>query len=338
MKKICLLFLISVSIASASESFLAISCKHLTSLFQPWTLKEEDKQSQIERLKENQKENFDSLFLQVPEDSITDLYRLSSVAVKLQLSSKELNAINDGKDLKQLLLKNNLVEASLFFWGQSQSWSHENWNEALNTLKQRTELLKQTDSEVPTLNFDRLRMLFSDTNNILKAFFPIDNIDLKQNINSFIIKKYPYGRLATYAKLQKTIDTYKLKNVHLPLKLLVARNKKTREYITNNQELEKLLKENLKIYVRQPHIDVYIDMDSESDDYELLVCAEKIQNQHIPLTPQTMQELQKLVTDAPFDIGHDNIFSNANGDAIIIDTEYKGEVTQEALIKINRYA
>jgi hypothetical protein len=45
-----------------------------------------------------------------------------------------------------------------------------------------------------------------------------------------------------------------------------------------------------------------------------------------------------LVENAPFDIGFDNIFTNINGDAVIIDTEFKGEPTERCLQKLDRYS
>ncbi len=49
------------------------------------------------------------------------------------------------------------------------------------------------------------------------------------------------------------------------------------------------------------------------------------------------KELVELCKDAPFDVGYDNIFSNLNGDAIIIDTEDKGEDSTNCIQKLSRY-
>jgi hypothetical protein len=65
------------------------------------------------------------------------------------------------------------------------------------------------------------------------------------------------------------------------------------------------------------------------EPYDLLVFAERKVN-YKKFNASAAQELQLLVKKAPFDIScpenrGGNIFADANGDAVIVDTEFKGD-------------
>jgi hypothetical protein len=69
----------------------------------------------------------------------------------------------------------------------------------------------------------------------------------------------------------------------------------------------------------------------------LRVLAEEKINEKVPFNVAAQNELKQLINEVPFDVGYDNIFSDKNGDAIIVDTEFKGEGSDRSIKKLNRY-
>lgn len=98
----------------------------------------------------------------------------------------------------------------------------------------------------------------------------------------------------------------------------------------------RLIDELLNVYVQYPEApQANVTYDDVRRRYDFVIFAER-QPWGIGFSRQAMDELAELIKDAPFDIGYDNIFSDHNGDAVIIDTEFKGE--QDCLGKlIGRY-
>jgi hypothetical protein len=118
----------------------------------------------------------------------------------------------------------------------------------------------------------------------------------------------------------------------VPLKYVFIKDKTTGEYLSREEAL-KLIDDRLKVCV-----DLFIGYAIElvTDRYEIEVFATREKCEGRGFSQVTMDELFTLCREAPFDIGYDNIFWDTNGDAVIIDTEYKGSSVSDCE-KLNRY-
>jgi len=280
-------------------------------------------------LKQDQLHKLHKLFASVSDDSITSLYRWTGAPWLLVIPKDQLEEGN----LKELFEASSLVPSGLFW--SPKSWNNEDWQDASQCLIKREE--KQENNiyleQKEKLYFDKSQTLLHDAKSILKSFLPVHTIDssLEQN---FIIKGGACSRLFVYARLQQVIEQKKLSHVRLPIKLLAVKNERTDKYIFDSSMIESILDEGMKVRVRLPsqleaHLDFY------SDDYRLVVFAHRQEKNKIGLSPAALTDLNELVKEVPFDVGYDNIFSDSNGDAVIIDTEYKGEDGELSLAKLN---
>ncbi len=185
----------------------------------------------------------------------------------------------------------------------------------------------------PRISLDALPQLLHNAKSILKAFLPSEEFIFDKQ--KFIQKGGAIDRLFTYAKLQRTIQEKQLSNVSLPRKLLIIQDKESGKYI-DSQSAQNILDDALKIAVLYSSA-VEIKMNCYSHKYALLIFAERKINHNTPLNQAAFEDLKTLTAEAPFDVGYDNIFSDENGNAIVIDSEFKGEPAETSILKLNRY-
>lgn len=154
------------------------------------------------------------------------------------------------------------------------------------------------------------------------------------------IEKKGLNRLFTYAHMQKVINDKNLSHIRLPCKVLVIRNNYTREYVPS-EYAPGIIDDMLKLYMDISNGVVGVRVDYDSLVYELIIfsCKEPVcrPTRDKKLSEEAHNELVELFASTLFDIGYDNIFTDPdNGDAVIIDTEYKGE-SEEDCVKLDRY-
>jgi hypothetical protein len=188
------------------------------------------------------------------------------------------------------------------------------------------------------ISLDEVPKVLHDAKAILKSFLPKDDKELASILNSQnYIEKYNIHRLFTYSELQRTIREKKLTHVHLPKKFLIIKESFRREYkgrYLSIKESEEVIDRILKLFV---YPSLSLELGYEESYYHFYIFAEK-QKKEIGkgLNKLAMRDLKILCNESPFDIGYDNIFWDSKGDAIIIDTEYKG-VNVKDCAKLQRY-
>ena len=189
--------------------------------------------------------------------------------------------------------------------------------------------------ENSSISLDELPKIVLDAKTLIKKFlitdkkrpFPLDHF-VKKTRGSL-------NRLFTYTKLEQVIKEKHLTHVRLPLiKILVIVDKRTGKYISSKESPE-IIDTILKVYFNT-FLDV-VTIGYDDTRYNLIVFAQKEINQG-GFNKAAQKELSILCEEAPFDVGYDNIFANDKGDAIIIDTEFKGESAKTACQKLDRYA
>ncbi len=177
-------------------------------------------------------------------------------------------------------------------------------------------------------SLDELSVLLKDAKSVLKSFIPLRN----WNPDHFVQKSPRLNRLFTYAKLERIIKEKNLTHIRLPIKFLCFKDVQSGEYVIGQEALN-ILDNALKICL---HPDFSFSILFVSDKYRMEIFASKEKKEGNGLSKMAMDELFTLCKEAPFDIGYDNIFWDIKGDAIIIDTEYKGESVHDCQ-KLNRY-
>ncbi|MFA6066284.1 MAG: hypothetical protein WC707_03810 [Candidatus Babeliaceae bacterium] len=270
---------------------------------------------------------------QVSSEVLTMAYSLIGVEHLLVISSEFDN-------LQNLFNNNQLVTGVNFFTrGPGSPWDEKKWSEAATVLNQR----KNGQEEVPNkfrkkINFDKLPNLLLGAKSILGSFVPSDTVISNYSSwrSDFMKKTNPFRRLLTYAQLQRVIAEENLTHVRLPFKMLLIQDKLTGNYVARKCALD-ILNDITKIMILSPS-DLETKIDYYSDTHELHVFAQKKERVKNPLNNQAFGELKALIQKAPFDVGDDNIFSDNNGDAIIIDTEFMGESAKSSLAKLERYS
>ena len=285
----------------------------------------------IEELKTEQQNNWSTL--SPSSESVTTMYKWIMdrplYIPKDQLLDSQGNPIN----LKELFEKYNIWTGTVV---QNKPWLETEWPKAYETLLQRSEGKLKTKSEMVNkeIQINDLQKLLHDAKSILRTFIP--NQDISSATNSFIQKESRLvNRLFTYAKLKQVIDEKQLTHIHLPLKYLVIQDKKSGKYVIGNNA-SKILDDIIQLRVfYSASVGVSIG-EIVNDTYEIKVFAHR-QNYHKPLSIEAFAELKVLIAEAPFDVGHDNIFTYINGDAVIIDTEFKGEPAKTSITKLGRY-
>lgn len=285
-------------------------------------------------------------FLQTQPSALRQLYEWTGDKSQLLvMSTEQLGAIqNPENELKQLFDATNIVTGAHFLYDRApyEPWSDKEWNTAFTLLKWRTqertveEILKHEgglfELTREQIFYKDVPTLLHDAKIILKALLP------KQLMNRESYVEKPVRRLNrafTYVTLSKIIEEEKLTHIHVPFKALIVKDKKTGASL-NYHDASRVLDDIVHIYVNfYRHVD--LSLDSYSDQYKIVMWAEKKKRQNVPFNLAASKELIQLIKKAPFDVGDDNIFADAHGDAVIIDTEFKGEPANSSIAKLGRY-
>ncbi len=271
----------------------------------------------------------------ISDDSITTLYKINDDKFYLYIPIEQLvSADGDRVNLKDLFEKNGLCtkQASLFrLEGIEPAWSDTEWQSNLSQL-----ITMQTPQANPGYRYlvyhdnkyslNKLVGLLADAKILIKSFLGPDTIP------QGFVKKEKIGRIFTYAQLRQVIKEKNLVHVKLPQKYVYIKDAVTGEYLSREQA-EKVIDNALKACISD---DLSCGIDFTSDRYKLEIFASREKSEGKGLSKATVDELFVLCKEAPFDIGNDNIFWDAKGDAIIIDTEYKGSTTG-VCGKVGRY-
>lgn len=268
------------------------------------------------------------------DDVLKLMYRSASVPLRLEIDKSALANIADGSKLEELFKKYNLGTTDVL--GHKKNWTARDWDRLLTKLRSKSSPKEEEEEETEEELYqniypEELPVLLKKVKSTLISFLPSHQINEKD----FVVKvNNPLGRLFTYAKLDQVIKEKKLSHIHLPRKFLMIKDKNTNTYITDIHKASSIIEETMHPYGDSL---LRLKLEFDSDRYELHIFAEKKVNAAAPLNDNAYRELEELVKEAPFDVGYDNIFTDALGDAVIIDTEYKGESAESALPKISRY-
>lgn len=217
-------------------------------------------------------------------------------------------------------------------------WNDEHWNEAKSVLSKRA--TGQEEQEKPLRKFqkkitvDELPSLLYHAKIIIKSFLS-DLPTRELTSDKFIKKSGNLDRLFTYAQLRRVIKEKKLSHIHLPLKVLVIEDKNNGEYL--DAQAASIILDDIIIISAYPSCTVDAKIHYYSQNYKLIIFAARQKKEKVSLSQAAYEDLEALVAEAPFDVGYDNIFSNAEGDAVIIDTEFKGEPARTSVQKLARY-
>lgn len=262
------------------------------------------------------------------------LERMSFSGLNLDIPNEVLNSFQDSPILFETMLRKH----SIYTYSASIKSNKDDWKELYNILLEKP-WVGQEDSwgaaYTSTVQINMLTNLFANAKSILRSFLVTDSEKLRTLEQTYFKKEGYTHRLFTYAHLQKIIEKNELSHVHLPHKFLAVYNKDTNSYISGEQAFE-ILNNIITMQLSGTRVQIN-DTDSElNSHYGLVIFAQKITKTKTPLNEAAKQELHTLCGEAPFDIGYDNIFSDSNGDAIIIDTEAKGTNARDCG-KIGRY-
>ncbi len=250
----------------------------------------------------------------------------------LTLSPEQLSQITTAADLKELLEKNNVLIANSCYRGVIKTWDNKEYESALETLRWRSDNPEKLGRAITLTHASNL---LSDTKKIL-ATFSAPHTHLFPN-DSFIKKSEAFCRLTTYTRLEQVIKEDQLAHIHLPFKMLAIKDTQKNKYIPHEQ-ISEIINACSKIGVMNNEKPLEVTIEHYSERYTLEIFAEKkARNSEIPLNKHAIQNLVHLLHKSPFDIGDNNIFTDINGDAVIIDTELKGDKTATAISKLARY-
>jgi len=264
-------------------------------------------------------------------DSITKLYRIFSYCCSgLFIYISDIRFDQTTFNLKKFFEEND-IDVSQLTTSSSASWLRGFIRNA-EALELNPKELRELGNPEFVCSHD-LPRLVEDARSILKSFLLTEVKELPL-IEERSVRKSGFNRLFTYAKLQQVIIKKKLTHVRLPKKVLVVYDRSTHEYLSYESALniiDKVIKAQAFATTAMVHI-VNI-----SKNYDFIIFAQKEKNAGC-FSQETMQELEELCEEAPFDVGYDNIFGDQCGDAVIIDTEFKGEPASSCIPKLKRYA
>lgn len=240
-----------------------------------------------------------------------------------------VNADGVKVDLRELFARHGLCT---FLGLTTDAWDDDLWDLNFSKLiAMQIEPIKKTMEyyryHEHKYTIDQLSTLLADAKKLLKSFLGSEN-----DFQGPFVKKSGLNRIFTYAKLQQVIADKQLHHVRLPIKRIFIQDKTTGKYLPK-VEASMIVDDALKICVRHRLACKILFV---SDKYDLKIFASKEKTEGKGLSKAAQQELFVLCEEAPFDIGDDNIFWDAKGDAIIIDTEYK-DMSVHDCQKIKRY-
>lgn len=318
----------------------SVSFSSAASTMTQTTLPTDSSDAYVKQIKARQQAQLDIL----PRDSITKLYQLMAFSPH----STQLYIPKDHLTTPDALLR--------YLWAKRQpqiDLLNHSQREIFNCFMKCSENI-EAGKEIPNMMLftcEQLITLKTDATSILKAFLPQT---LEEVI--FIKKQFQKSRIErffTHSELQRVISKNNLMNIHLPLTMLLIFDKKKQSYL-NNQEALKIIDQLIEItvfpnrnfdsstgissfmittrdqFARRPAA-------SPLYNYEFQVWEMREPRSAIPMTRETLKQLQKLVQEAPFDVGTDNIFSREDGGAVIIDTENPGFPAQIMLPALEHY-
>lgn len=285
----------------------------------------------IDVLKVDQAQKLQVALSQIEQSSLDEVYTWQS----LKLLDIHTNQLFDGNqqpvDLK-CFFEQHSIKTGYFLGKSSGAWTEEEWRSVFSILEKRAMGKAPIREEwLEKVNVFRLPTLMRDARIILESCMAYDSNQLSEEK---FIKKTGLFRFFTYVKLQQVILEEKLSHVHLPLKICVIKNETTNLHV-HSQEAAHILDNAVHFFSRKRSV-VNVEIDF-LEPYQMCIFAEKKKNHKISFTAEVMKQLVRLIQKAPFDIGYDNIFSDANGDAVIIDTEFKGEPADSSIAKLGRY-
>lgn len=226
----------------------------------------------------------------------------------------------------------------------------QDWQRIYNLLLKRSQLPIFQQKALP---IEKAPQLLNDAKLILKSFLPnsenVQKAIIESGIHQSSIRSSPalsekdyiikedFGRLFTYSKLERTIQEKKLNHIKLPEKFLLIQNKRTGKFLPPNQAAN-VINALIKLYAHSFDAAARVGYEWTSYPYIFYTVAKK--QERFPerggLNKAAMRELEILCKESPFDIGFDNIFWNSKGDAVIIDTEFKGTHKNDCE-KLQRY-
>lgn len=281
-------------------------------------------------------------------DAITRMYRGMGLIRPLYIPQQELVKFKDNPiNLKTLFEKYHMVtQKGDLIWFTHHPWDDQDWLTAFKILAKRA----KNKEKIGQISLYDVPKLLHNTQLILKSFLSpiaVDSMlkkkegrfDLFYANNSQFFAKQGLNRLYTYAKLERVIQEKKLSHIHLPLKVIVLQDRKSGKYITG-QRASGLLDNLIKMFTLGPSGgigEVEASISYLENKYKLFILAHVQVPSRGELSQAALNDLVVLIKAAPFDLGYGNIFSDSNGDAVIIDTEFKGEPVAHTLPKLSRY-
>lgn len=273
----------------------------------------------------------------IADDSITTAYKMQFLRGSCNIYIPQ-HQLKSPAELQELLKK--YAAQGHIVLKNSHKWNDDDW---LNIFKTFTWIEEQyrPPSRLPrtihrVISLDHVNKLLADATSILKSFLPENQDTITFIEKQGWIVKQGLNRLFAYRELQRIINKKGFSHIHLPIKVLMLKNRKTGRYITDEESASKEL-DNIAVAIFGHFGDGCIDIHPPIDnDYSISIFAQKMHTRG-HLSQEALKELKELIKEVPFDLGFDNIFSDAHGDAIIIDTEFKGEPADHCLPKLERY-
>lgn len=259
---------------------------------------------------------------------------IPSKAVDTNTNIAEIIGKPDGIYLKT---NNEIILGKDLFWIPASVLSEK--IEERKIMQSRLRVLPTFLQPAPDLvnSLDRMAELLSAAKRVAKSFLLPSNDKIKEIEKNYVMKKnINFNRIFTYAMFEKIIKEKNLIHIKLPHKILMVWDNKTKSYLERNKVAE-VIDSSITIGIYEFEL-FYINtnFDKMSKDQEFVLFASKEECEGPGLNKQAMEELRILFQNAPFDVGFDNIFWNKKGDAIIIDTEYKGTPVRD-IDKLRRY-
>jgi hypothetical protein len=287
----------------------------------------------LTELKDQQAEKWQHALLQIKKESLDVLYQWKGKNNRYLFLPKTFFDENKTvSNLKEVFVSHNIATDYFMADRTGKPWDDKKWKEAFFTLEKRSRGAGGiVDIAHKPLPIDDIDVLMHDARMIVKSF--LIDYDVQWFEKNCIKKHYVLSRILTYTKLQQVMHDEKLSHIHLPLKVIFVKNKTTEKYLGYQESL--LIVDKIINPTCLSSYNVDINISDVTKEYALVIFAEKKINHNVPFNAESSKELVQLIKKAPFDVGYDNILSDANGDAVIIDTEFKGEPADKSIKKLS---
>lgn len=251
-------------------------------------------------------------------------------------SNFEFGKDNNLEAFNKFLTQHNIITGvSIFDDNYISIWTEKEQKEAYEVFERRAagdqKAFNPYRKKIYINDLDRLLIY---AKKVLKSYLPTDYN--KINEKKFIKKGNPLGRIFTYNMIRKTIKENELLAIRLPRKFLIIYDKNNKEVVKNKTVAEEIINKKLKFSLIDGE---EVRLSDNLSNYGMYVLAKRESDykKAVDFNKKAESDLKVLVRKVPFDIGYDNIFTDSKGNAIIIDTEFKGENTESSVIKLNRY-